>query len=249
LQQEILAVLLAVLPASLGYWAKVRTESLACRRLVLSYLLEIRHTLMCTSLTADKLSKGFDSALEKIFAKYRQVDDELIIDEALGKLRPIAYKMFNDTVCGMLPSFDDAFLAEFNSTLREFRKEEPLLAFQLKGWEKEQTYLQIKQDYANTFSNLDEMQGATSFKQFLEKTLTEDEDKSLIESVRLLDGLISKIARSSGILTFVKISFYLYKRPVVAFSVNEADFLNEMSPILDKLDELIEQHLANNHDR
>ena len=249
MQEHLVAVLIALLPASLAYWAKLRAESLACRRLILSYLLEIRHTLICTSLTAEKLSKGFDNALEKIFSRYRQDDDDSELNEVLEKVRPIAHKMFNDSICGMVPSFDHAFLSDFDSALKEFRKEQPLLAFQLKGWEKEQAYLQMKQEYANKFRDLDELQDSPPFKQFVEKTLNEDEDKSLIESVRLLDGLIVKIARCSGIVTFGKISYYLYKRPVIAFSVDESEFLNDMAPILDKLDELIEQVMVNNNDK
>lgn len=244
MQEQILAILLAVLPASLGYLAKLSAESLACRRLILSYLLEIRHTLMCTSLTAEKLSKGFDSALEQIFEKYRQHDHESAINEALCVVKPLAYQMFHKTINNYVPKFDDVFIAEFNAALKDFRKEKPLLAFYLVGWEKEQTYLRIKQDYAVQVSGLDELNNSLPLKQFLEKTLTEDEDQSLIESVRLLDSLIFKIARRSGLITLAKISHYLYRRPVVAFSVNDSDLLENMEPILAMIEELVKSLLS-----
>lgn len=248
MQEQVLAILLAVLPASLGYWAKLRAQSLACRRMILSYLLEIRHTLICSSLTSVKLSKGFDDAVEKIFAKYRQVGSESEIDEALNAVKPLVYRMFHETITNYVPSFEPSFVSEFCSALKEFRKEQPLLAFQLLGWEKEQAYLRIKQDYANQFINLDALSDVEPLKQFLEKTLTEDEDETLVESIRLLDGLIYKMARCSGLITYVRISYYLFKKPVKAFSVNQPDFLKEMAPILAEVDDLVKGLLVKDSD-
>lgn len=226
MQEQLIALIITVLPASIAFWVKLRTESLAGRRLVVSYLLQIRHAIICSTLTSEKLLTGFDDVFGRLCTKYGLDAQEHV--ETIQKLKSITASMYDHTVQTLLPDLDEEFWAEFEQALKALRKEEPLLAFQLIGWEKDLAFLKMSQLYAKQFSDMEEIRNFDFVKQLLEQHFSQDHGERFSEMANQFDILLRKVAKSAGPLTYVSIFFYLRKRPANVFKFDDENAFVEM---------------------
>ncbi|WP_027671684.1 hypothetical protein [Rheinheimera baltica] len=192
MQEQFIALIIAVLPASIAFWVKLRTESLAGRRLVVSYLLQIRHAIICSTLTSEKLLTGFDDVFERLCTKHGLDSQEHV--GTIQKLRSIVASMYEQTVQTLLPDLGNEFWADFEQALKALRKEEPLLAFQFVGWEKDLAFLKINQSYATQFTEMDEIRNVEFVKDILDQHLNQDHGTHYAEITSQLDVLLRAVA-------------------------------------------------------
>lgn len=233
LQEQFIALIIAVLPASIAFWVKLRTESLAGRRLVVSYLLQIRHAIICSTLTSEKLLTGFDDVFERLCTKHGLDSQEHV--GTIQKLRSIVASMYEQTVQTLLPDLGNEFWADFEQALKALRKEEPLLAFQLVGWEKDLAFLKINQSYATQFTEMDEIRNVEFVKDILDQHLNQDHGTHYAEITSQLDVLLRAVAKSAGLWTYVSIILYLRKRPAKVFKFEGENAFVELESELEAM--------------
>lgn len=233
MQEQLIALIITVLPPSIAFWVKLRTESLAGRRLVVSYLLQIRHAITCSTLTSEKLLTGYEDVFGRLCAKYGLDAQEHV--ETIQKLKSLTASMYDHTVQTLLPDLDDEFWAEFEQALKALRKEEPLLAFQLIGWEKDLAFLKMSQLYAKQFSDMEEIRNFDFVKQLLEQHLSQDHGERFSEMAKQFDILLRDVAKSAGLWTYVSIVLYLRKRPAKEFKFEGENAFVELESELEAM--------------
>lgn len=233
MQEQLIALIIAVLPASIAFWVKLRTESLAGRRLVVSYLLQIRHAIICSTLTSEKLLTGFDDVFERLCTKYGLDAQEHA--GTIQKLRAIVASMYEQTVQTLLPDLGDEFWADFEQALKALRKEEPLLAFQLVGWEKDLAFLKINQSYASQFTEMDEIRNVEFVKDILGQHLNQEHGTQYAEITSQLEVLLRAVAKSAGLWTYVSVILYLRKRPAKVFKFDGENAFVELEGELEAM--------------
>ena len=133
---------------------------------MVSYLLQIRHGLICSSFTSNKLLKGFDSVFKRICNTHGL--GEYHNQDSIQQLRPIVESMYEEVVNNSTPNLDKEFWAEYSEALKALRKEKPFIAFQLLDWENELAYLKMRENYANQFTSAQEIQKVDIVRQLIE---------------------------------------------------------------------------------
>lgn len=131
--KEILAV---AIPAALGvsgYLYKVWADKVKSRKLVLFYLLEIHYVLKVIPVSTDGLVVERYLEYCKGLLKDAGFPIDEKYDEMMEQLAPLLSKYFENLFSAIPRSFDLQFQESFDSSLEALAKDNPVLAYKLKG--------------------------------------------------------------------------------------------------------------------
>ena len=130
--KEILAVGIRAALGVSGYLYKVWADKVKSRKLVLFYLLEIHYVLKIIPVSTDGLVERYLEYCKGLLKNAGFPIDEKY-DEMMEQLAPLLSKYFENLFSAIPKSFDVQFQESFDSSLEALAKDNPVLAYKLKG--------------------------------------------------------------------------------------------------------------------
>lgn len=124
----IFGVTLSALFSGFGYFFKIRTEKLRTTRQVLFYLLEFRAYVLASSVSPTELYEQYLEQCQKYFDK-KKIEGIAIPQQN----RDLMLGYFSNLIEQITPELSESFIVEYEQTINSLAKENPVLAFQLRG--------------------------------------------------------------------------------------------------------------------
>ena len=117
------------------------------------------------------------------------------------------------------PEISMEFINAFENSLQSLCKDDPVLAFQLRGKEKLTEVLTTQDNYIKNFGNLKFLGTSQQENEFVEKQLNDMNNKATKELIKDIDEDISLLSRHCGIFTWFNCRSIIKKKskPKVCF--------------------------------
>jgi hypothetical protein len=211
----LIGISLGALLGGVGYYLKSRSERLQAKKLVLFHLLEFRHLLKSSYVDPKEITAEYLKYCTAIFLKLGvNLDDD--VPEELKKL--IENHMAS-LVEAMSPKISPAFIHSFENSLHSLCKDEPVLAFQLRGKEQLTEVLTIQENYIKNFTNSNLFGSYQKDNEVASKQLNDMNNRATKELIKDIDQDISLISRYCGIYTWFNCRSIIKKKskPKVCF--------------------------------
>jgi hypothetical protein len=115
--------------AAVSYWAKTKHERRRATRTVLYYLLELHHVVLRLQQVSESLDSAFPAELKIQYASKGVLLNEAELKLAIQSAKPALMAFGRAQMEGTVADIADAF----SKGLAEMAKEDPILAFRLRG--------------------------------------------------------------------------------------------------------------------
>jgi len=194
----LLGISLGALLGGVGYYLKSRSERLQTKKLVLFHLLEIRHLLKSSYANPKEITAEYLKCCKSCFLKLGLNDDEDVPKE----LNELIESHMTNLLKVLSPEISIEFINAFENSLQSLCKDDPVLAFQLRGKEKLTEVLTTQDNYIKNFSNLKFLGTSQQENEFVEKQLDNMNNKATKELIRDIDKDISLVSRHCGFFTW-----------------------------------------------
>ena len=199
--KEILAVAIPAVFGVLGYLYKVWTDKVKSRKLVLFYLLEIHYVLKVIPVSTDGLVERYLEYCKGLLQDAGFPADEKYY-EMMEQLTPLFSKYFENLFSAIQKSFDVQFQEAFDSSLEALAKDNPVLAYKLKG---RQCLEKISQAVKSYSGELKSQPGLTDNRLtgvVVSAELAESANTAYTEILKEINDDILVVARVCGPLTY-----------------------------------------------
>jgi hypothetical protein len=199
--KEILAV---AIPAALGvsgYLYKVWADKVKSRKLVLFYLLEIHYVLKVIPVSTDGLVERYLGYCKGLLQDAGFPVDEKY-DETVDQFSPLINGYFENIFSAIPKSFDVQFQESFNSSLEALAKDNPVLAYKLKG---RQCLEKISQAVKSYSGELKSQPGVTDNRllgSMIKQEIAGSVNTAYAEILKEVNDDILTVARVCGPLTY-----------------------------------------------
>lgn len=198
----ILGTMLGALIAALKYRAKVRHETLRTTKAILFYLLEIRHYILKLHEGNTKFPVEYLSYIKQLLAKQgvsmSEEDNSALVKTCRPLIRGFTIKQVNSNLTDLIPAY--------RQTLADLSKEDPLLAFYLKGKESFSSLID------SVMAHLDQVEkdASTNENNMLNSSLRSDLEDALTEfAVEELTNAVKKVSFRCGVFEYIKCIFII----------------------------------------
>lgn len=142
---------LGALLSGVGYFMKSRAERLQIKRNILFHLLEIRFLLVSSYEDPRKITESYIEVCNRFFEKAGMGADE-------GPPEPLKMLIENhlkNVIDAVKPKIEVDFISSYESSLKDLSKDDPVLAYRLRGRENLKEFLQVQDKYISSFEELD----------------------------------------------------------------------------------------------
>lgn len=193
----ILGTALSALIAALKYRAKVRHDTLRTTKAALFYLLEIRHFVLRLHQGNTTFPNEYISHIERLLAKEGVKLSDLDRANLVKSCKPV----FRNFVNGHISSSLTELIKPYCQTLNELARDDPILAFYLKGKESLGKLINIAIDHMGQVVESSKaelpVETSTALQAGLEDVITEFALNDLTNAVK-------KVAFKCGFLTYLR---------------------------------------------
>ncbi|MBL4276335.1 hypothetical protein H8F10_00230 [Vibrio fluvialis] len=226
---SIAGIALGILASGLGYFYKVRSERLKTTKETLYYLLEFRAHFMASSCSPRDLSQEYISICEKFFRKKGVVNTapppEIII---------LINQMFQTVVSSITPNISNEFLIAYETSLKNLSKDNPVLAYKLRGKEAYSDLFDMIRKYNEQLSNLSLVQDDID-PAHLNKQISDTADWGFNEHLGQTDADIARVAKRCDLLTRWEVRKILKKKDKPVHSLNSFEVEAKLELVLENL--------------
>lgn len=193
-------VSVGALLGGIGYYLKSRAERLKAKRTVLFHLLELRHLLVASNIDPNDITDKYIEYSEEYFNKIGLPEEEKLPAELTNMIR--------DHLCRIMstqrPKIDEAFIKSYENSLTELCKDEPVLAFRLKGLDNVNSLLDAQEAYTSNVSNAEFFSKVSTLKEHMSEQL---KNANFSAISKLIDGYnedILNVSWSCDLVTWYK---------------------------------------------
>ncbi|WP_206483421.1 hypothetical protein [Thalassotalea sp. G2M2-11] len=193
-------VSVGALLGGIGYYLKSRSERLKAKRTVLFHLLEIRHLLVTSNIDPNDIADKYIEYSEAYFNKIGLPEEEKMPAELVN--------MIKDHLCRIVstqrPKIDEDFIKSYETSLKELCKDEPVLAFRLKGLDNVNSLLDAQEAYESNVSNSEFFSQVSTLKEHMSEQL---KNANFSAMSKLIDGYnedILNVSWSCDLVTWYK---------------------------------------------
>ncbi|WP_448553331.1 hypothetical protein [Thalassotalea montiporae] len=181
----------------IGYYLKTRAERTKVKKLVLYHLLEIRHFIKVSATNPNAIAQEYFKLCNKYF-KSKGFSDENEIPKEIVKL--ISGHLQNLFIA-QKPKITKEFIELYENSLVELCKDEPVLAYMLKGKENISHLLEAQSLYIENFSEIEMFSSTAELKAFFSKEIDDANFSAISSLIEDLDNEITTVAKKCGIIT------------------------------------------------
>lgn len=196
----LIGISLGALLAGIGYFLKTRHERLRAKKLVLFHLLEIRHLLKSSYADPKEITSEYITFCKSFFLKIGLSENEEIPDE----LKSLIENHMSSLIKTLSPQISVEFINSFENSLQSLCKDDPVLAFQLRGKEQLTKVLTVQENYIKNFNNSGLFIPLEQNNEFMSKELNNMNNKATEELIKDMDKEISLVSKHCGIITWYK---------------------------------------------
>jgi hypothetical protein len=198
---KIIAVAAAAVIGVAGYLYKIWADKVKSRKLVLFYLLEIHYVLKVLPVSTDGLVERYLEYCKGLLKNAGLPIDENY-DEMIEKIAPHIHVYFENLYSAIPSSLDAKFQESFDSSLEALAKDNPVLAYRLKG---RQCLEKISQAVKSYTVDLKSQPGVTDNKLIgfvIKDEITASANTAYAEILKEVNDDILTVARVCGPLTY-----------------------------------------------
>lgn len=191
-------VALASFLGGLGYFLRTRSERLESRRVVLFYLLEIRHAFLANMFEPKDVLKQYLAYCDGFFKKNGIVGDGEI-PEDIKLLLLNHFTAVRDLVQQRL---EEEIVAPFINALNNLAKQAPIMAFKIRGKESIGKLIILQNNYADGFQKTESVSAAPILSKVITSQLDNLRNTNISELNDELNQVIKMVAKSCGLLSY-----------------------------------------------
>lgn len=226
---SIAGIALGILASGLGYFYKVRSERLKTTKETLYYLLEFRAHFMASSCSPRDLSQEYINICEKFF-KSKGIANTAPPPEIAILLN----QMFQSIVDSITPNISNEFLIAYEASLKNLSKDNPVLAYKLRGKETYSDLFDMIRKYNEQLSNLsivlDDIDPA-----HLNKQISDMADWGFNEHLGQTDADIARVAKQCDLPTRWEVRKILKKKDKPVYSLKDFKIEEKLELIFQNL--------------
>jgi len=203
----IVGIVLSALLGSVGYFFKVRADRKKSSKNVLYYLLEIRHSLLLNHIDPKEVTKSYLEFLDNWSSK-NSIGQSPTFPEAFTAL---IQALMQNSFLAQGSIIDEQLINQFHLALIDLSKDDPILAYRIKGKEKLNSLIGLQDQYAEGLKSLPEIAADPAASQFISEQLHIKKSETIDELVSDLNYDIKLVSKKCGLLTYFKSKTILKK--------------------------------------
>lgn len=193
-------VALASLLGGFGYFLRSRSERLESRRVVLFYLLEIRHAFLANIFEPKDVLKQYLAYCDNFFEKNGIVGDGEIPED----VKALLLNHFSAVRDMVQQRLEEEVVAPFICALNELAKQAPLMAFKIRGKEAIGRLISLQNSYTEGIQKAESVVAIPILSQVLASQIDSLKNTNISELNGELNQVIRMVARSCGIFSYIE---------------------------------------------
>ncbi|EHS1090863.1 hypothetical protein KVQ40_003404 [Vibrio cholerae] len=196
----IVGITLSAIFSGFGYFFKIRTEKLRTTRQVLFYLLEFRAYVLASSVSPTELYEKYLEQCQKYLDK-KKIEGIAIPQQN----QDLMLGYFSNVIEQITPKLSESFIIEYEQTIISLSKENPILAFQLRGKDMATKLVSLQRVYLEQLQQSEIFTSNESLGGFLKSQITEVHSKGLNEILDLLNQELRTVSKACGFIHYLQI--------------------------------------------
>lgn len=232
--KQILVVAIPAILGVTGYLYKVWADKVKSRKLVLFYLLEIHYVLKVLPVSTEGLTERYLQHCKGVLKDAGLPIDENY-DKMMEQLAPIMHVYFENLFSAIPKNLDAKFQESFDSSLEALAKDNPVLAYKLKG---RQCLEKISQAVKSYTGDLEVQPGVTDNKligSVIKDEIAASANTAYSEILDEVNDDILTVARVCGPLTFWNCRKAIKKKIELDDDFSEFGLDEMLIPFLNKI--------------
>jgi hypothetical protein len=186
---------LGALLSGIGYFMKSRAERLQVKRNVLFHLLEIRFLLVSSYEDPRKITESYIELCKRCFEKAGLGADE----GPPESLKMLIENHLKNVIEAVKPKIESDFISSYENSLKDLSKDDPVLAYRLRGRENLKEFLQAQDEYISSFEELDLFKENPFMADVLSDQFDEASRSSMEKLILDINSDVSLVSRKCGI--------------------------------------------------
>lgn len=186
---------LGALLSGIGYFMKSRAERLQVKRNVLFHLLEIRFLLVSSYEDPRKITESYIELCKRCFEKAGLGADE----GPPESLKMLIENHLKNVIEAVKPKIESDFISSYENSLKDLSKDDPVLAYLLRGRENLKEFLQAQDEYISSFEELDLFKENPFMADVLSDQFDEASRSSMEKLISEINSDVSLVSRKCGI--------------------------------------------------
>lgn len=181
-----------------GYFLRTRSERLESRRVVLFYLLEIRHAFLANMFEPKDVLKQYLAYCDDFFKKNGIVGDGDIPEEIKSLLLNhfIAVRDF------VQQRLEEEIVSPFINALNELAKQAPIMAFKIRGKESISKLILLQNSYADGIQKAESISAIPILSKVMDAQIDNLKNTNISELNDELNQVVKMVARSCGPISY-----------------------------------------------
>ncbi|MDF2446941.1 MAG: hypothetical protein K0S46_2177 [Moraxellaceae bacterium] len=191
-------VALASLLGGLGYFLKTQAEILKSRRVVLFYLLEMRHAFLANMFEPKDILKQYLAYCDDFFKRHGIID----AGEMPEDVKDLLLSHLGASRDMVQHRLEEEIIAPFIGSLNEMAKQAPLMAFKIRGKESIGKLIRLQESYAERAQETASIAATPLLSQVLTSQFEKLKSTNISELANELNQSIRMVALSCGLFTY-----------------------------------------------
>lgn len=191
-------VALASTLGGLGYFLRTRSERLESRRVVLFYLLEIRHAFLANIFEPTDVLKQYLAYCDNFFEKNGMGGS----DELPADIKDLILRHLEASRDMVQHKLEEEIISPFIDSLNELSKQAPLMAFKIRGKESIGKLISLHNSYADGVQKTESVAAIPLLSQVMASQFDSLKNTNISDLNNELNQVIRMVAWSCGVFSY-----------------------------------------------
>jgi hypothetical protein len=174
---------------------------------VLFYLLEIRHAVLVNNISPSDVFESFLDYYKQWLAENYQIYDVTFPDELIS----IIVSQLTKNALSTQSIIDEQLIVKFHNALLELSKDDPILAYKIKGREKLVEINNAQKEYLNSVQSFLDANSETIIEKIVPKTIQDKQTELFDELISEINRDIYSVSWRCGIFAYLRCHLILRK--------------------------------------